>query len=578
MKQYLELVRDIRDNGSYKGDRTGTGTLSVFGRQMRFNLADGFPLVTTKKCHLKSIIHELLWFLAGDTNIKYLKENGVRIWDEWADENGDLGPVYSAAWRRLPLSGNDIITIRRKQGPEQGPVEIDTSEPKYIESEYIGDLPIRHDNNGDPYRIIKDLGTNGGRNTEYLVQFDKTLGVKVVTRPNIRSGTKISDPMAPDILGVACLGSVRSYDERTYNTWFNMLSRCYNPKNPNYIHYGGKGVYVSPRWLCFANFASDLSTLPFYEQWRRFPRDYELDKDYYGGNCYDVSTCLFLPKHMNHEISAGEQMVATHADGREYYFMTRKQLSRFFSASEETLTNYLNGKYSTSKLDGWVVRALPVDGELLVRRNIVRDQISELIDGLKRKPFSRRHIVTGWIPEFVPDEGRSFEENISRNKQALPPCHTLFQFDVTRRSDDELKSELLKKGVDVALTDLPASTVDGICHDVGVAVNRLSCQLLQRSADVFLGVPFNIASYALLTMMVAQVVSMVPGEFIWTGGDCHLYANHLEQTDLQLSREPHPLPTMKINPEVKDIFEFCFEDFELQNYVSEPAISAPVAV
>ena len=264
MKQYLDLMRHVREHGTFKSDRTGTGTYSVFGYQMRFDLGEGFPLVTTKKCHLKSIVHELLWFLKGSTNIAYLKENGVSIWDEWADENGDLGPVYGYQWRSWP---------------------------------------------------------------------------------------------APD--------------------------------------------------------------------------------------------------------------------GRHI------------------------------------------------------DQIANLMDMLKRNPDSRRLIVSAWNPALI-------------DEMALPPCHALFQF--------------------------------------YVADGKLSCQLYQRSADIFLGVPFNIASYALLTLMVAQVAGLQPGDFIWTGGDCHLYANHLEQADLQLSREPLPLPTMKLNPEVKDLFDFRFEDFELVGYESHPHIKAPVAI
>lgn len=280
MKQYLDLMRHIKDNGTFKGDRTGTGTYSVFGYQMRFNLADGFPLVTTKKVHLKSIIHELLWFLSGDTNVKYLQDNGVSIWNEWATaeqcarfgrSEGELGPVYGHQWRNFGATKN--------------------------------------------------------------------------------------------------------------------------------------------------------------------------------------------------------------ADG-----------------------------------------SFSPDGV---------DQIAALVHDLKHNPNSRRLIVSGWNPQEA-------------NQVALPPCHTLFQF--------------------------------------YVADGKLSCQLYQRSADVFLGVPFNIASYALLTMMLAQVCALQLGEFIWTGGDCHLYSNHLQQTELQLSREPLPLPTMRLNSDVKDIFAFKYDDFTLENYQSHAAIKAPVAV
>lgn len=264
MKQYLELLREIRDNGAVKMDRTGVGTKSIFGHQMRFDLSEGFPLLTTKKVHLKSIIYELLWFIAGDTNVKYLQDHKVTIWDEWADENGDLGPVYGQQWR----------------------------------------------------------------------------------------------------------------------------------------------------------------------SWKT-------------------------------------------TDGRTV------------------------------------------------------DQLSQVVDMIRNNPNSRRMLVCAWNPGDV-------------DKMALPPCHCLFQF--------------------------------------YVADGRLSCQLYQRSADTFLGVPFNIASYALLTMMIAQVCGLQPGEFIHTTGDTHLYLNHLEQADLQLSREPRPLPRMKLNPEVKSIFDFKYEDFTLEGYDPWPAIKAPVAV
>lgn len=277
MKQYLDLMRHVRDNGVFKGDRTGTGTKSVFGYQMRFNLADGFPLVTTKKCHLKSIVHELLWFLKGDTNTGYLKANGVKIWDEWATESGDLGPVYGHQWR----------------------------------------------------------------------------------------------------------------------SW----------AGPN--------------------------------------------------------------------------------------------------------------------------------GELV-------DQVSELVQMIKTKPNSRRLLISAWNPTALPDESLSPQENVAQGRMALAPCHTLFQF--------------------------------------YVAEGKLSCQLYQRSADIFLGVPFNIASYALLTLMLAQVCDLKPGDFVHTFGDAHLYSNHAEQVELQLSRTPKPLPTMKLNPAVKDIFSFRFEDFELEGYDPDPHIPAPVAI
>ena len=274
MKQYLDLIKHVIDHGITKEDRTGTGTKSVFGYQMRFDLSEGFPMVTTKKLHLKSIVYELLWFLKGDTNIQYLNDNGVKIWDAWADESGDLGPVYGYQWR----------------------------------------------------------------------------------------------------------------------------------------NWNGNGI----------------------------------------------------------------------------------------------------------------------------------DQIAEVVETIKNNPDSRRMMVSAWNPSVLPDTSRSFAENVAGNKAALPPCHAFFQFYVN----------------------------DG----------KLSCQLYQRSADIFLGVPFNIASYALLTMMIAQVTGLGYGDFIHTFGDAHIYNNHMEQINLQLSREPRPLPKMIINPEVKNIFEFSFKDFNLVAYDPHPHIRGRVSV
>ena len=277
MKQYLDLLRHVRENGTFKGDRTGTGTYSVFGYQMRFDLSEGFPLVTTKKIHFKSVVHELLWFLKGDTNTQYLKDNGVRIWDEWADENGDLGPVYGFQWRNWPNANGASV-----------------------------------------------------------------------------------------------------------------------------------------------------------------------------------------------------------------------------------------------------------------------DQVKQVVEQLKTNPNSRRIIISAWNPSDLPDETISPQQNVKEGRMALAPCHAFFQFYVS----------------------------DG----------KLSCQLYQRSADIFLGVPFNIASYALLTLMLAQVCDLEPGDFVHTLGDAHLYTNHQEQVELQLSRDPLPLPQMKINPAIKDIFDFTFDDFELVDYQHHEHIKGIVAV
>ena len=277
MREYLDLLQLILDNGRKREDRTGTGTIGIFGHQLRFDLNRGFPLVTTKKLHLKSIIHELLWFLDGDTNVGYLQKHGVKIWNEWADDNGDLGPIYGRQWRSWPTPDGDSI-----------------------------------------------------------------------------------------------------------------------------------------------------------------------------------------------------------------------------------------------------------------------DQLKQVLVDLRERPHSRRHIVSAWNPTALPDESISPQENVAQGRMALAPCHTMFQF--------------------------------------YVADNRLSLQLYQRSADVFLGVPFNIASYALLTLMVAQVLGFKPGEFVHTFGDAHIYLNHLDQVHTQMGREPYPSPRMQLNPEVDNLFNFTYDDFQLLEYQYHPAISAPISI
>lgn len=371
MKQYLDLVRKILVVGVYKEDRTGTGTFSIFGEQMRFDLSKGFPLVTAKHTHIKPIIHELLWFLKGDTNIRYLKENGVKIWDDWADKNGDLGPVYGAQWRSWPVTAEATIDA-------------------LIELACLG--------HGDTW------GNSDGN---------------MIARKALLS-----------IPGIVYNKKVFMSSGFSYSTWMSVANT-------------GKGVYDE-------------------------------------------------------------------------------------------------------------------------KGNI--DQISNLIHMLRTNPDSRRLIVSAWNPVLV-------------ESMALPPCHSFFQF-----YSEELSyysrwktAERLGHCMDEHRGKDHRDVIK-IMDSLGVPSRKLSCKLTQRSADSFLGVPYNIASYSLLTMMVAQVTNHTPGEFIWSGGDCHIYSNHVNQVDELLTRETHDLPTMTLNPNVRDIFDFKYEDFTLSNYKSNPHIPAPIAV
>jgi thymidylate synthase len=454
MRQYQDLLRQILDHGNQKTDRTGTGTLSIFGTQMRFNLAEGFPLVTTKKVHLKSIIHELLWFLRGDTNNELLEAEGVKIWREWArPEDGALGPVYGKQWRRWE--------------------QVELIAPRTF------DVPPVTSQAG----LIAGVGRNsltGGRETPALAQL--------------------------------------------YSIWNEMLHRCYDTTKRSYADYGGRGIFVDERWHDFAAFVADAYTLPNGLLKQAFPEEYELDKDYYATNKYGPDTCLWLTrKEQTINTRRGRAVRATAPWGDAVVLMDIAGLCQDHQLDESSVYKCLRGDRPAHK--GW--RFEVVDTAGLLPRLRLHDQIRQAIAEIRLRPDSRRILVSAWNVADLP-------------RMRLQPCHALFQF--------------------------------------YVADGRLSCQLYQRSADVFLGVPFNIASYALLTLMVAQVTGLQPGEFIWTGGDTHLYSNHLEQARLQLERAPRPLPTMRLNPEVQDIFGFRYEDFELLDYQPWPAIKAPVAV
>lgn len=396
MESYINLANTILETGNVRGDRTGTGTVSIFGPQLRFDLAKGFPLLTTKKMFTKGIIHELLWFLKGDTNNNSLLEHNVHIWDEWAMVKRREYSIHE----RMQLLANKI-----NKGHE----------------------PKQRDESVDLHQFCDEEGI------------------------------------------------------------------------PRYEYIEGDG---------------DLG--PIYgKQWRSW---------------------------------------------------TGKVIS------------------ADIHVDAGVAN--------IERQN--HDQIAELIEGLKKKPFSRRHIVSAWNVEDLPDESISPQENVAQGRMALAPCHCLFQFYVSALNQNEIAAMIDARG----LTDeFTIASVDALDRDMkgeeGAAVNylpafldkhnlpkyKLSCQLYQRSADYLLGVPFNIASYALLTMMIAQCVDMVPGEFIHTFGDCHIYRNHIETyLKEQQMNEPYELPKMWINPEVKNIDDFKFEDFKLIDYKSHGKIEYPISV
>lgn len=406
MKQYQDLMAEVFAKGTPKKDRTGTGTLSIFGHQMRFNLQEGFPLVTTKRCHLRSIIHELLWFLKGDTNIQYLKDNGVTIWDEWclAEDEVVNKPLVKSERAKLAVEG-----------------------------EYCKE---------DLLQLIKKLDKMGPvAGQQYL-----------------------------DEMGVP-------------KTLPSIMRR-----------------------------AGDLG--PVYgKQWRAW---------------------------QHHEIIAADD--------------------------KEGLDN------ATSKGGEWIAGGddlMNGDTTPYVYR-FETDQIAKVMDQLKNDPDNRRIIVSAWNVADLDD-------------MALAPCHAFFQFYTREMSLDERVQWAEENDNELWSDYIHATFVDentrlGWLDKAGVPTRKLSCQLYQRSCDIFLGLPFNIASYALLIHMFAQQANMVVGDFVWTGGDVHLYSNHLEQARTQLGRTPRPLPKLIIKRKPDSIFDYKFEDFDIEGYDPHPAIKAPVAI
>ena len=607
MQQYHDFLRHILTVGHRKGDRTGTGTISTFGYQMRFDLKDGFPLLGTKRVPFRSLVAELVWFLTGNTSNHVLNELGSTIWDEWslrpcdielsrkdrldffeknarfrdqlsnfvedqlclkpqmtreqaedlwlsnnyrhrfktANSVGDLGPIYQAAWRRLSHETDDVVFVKIPTSPRPGPVVYPNAIESAVrmETKYSGDLDVQHYNKGQSFRIIEEI--KGGKNTRYLIQFDKTGYSAVVTRPSIRT-QQIKDPYHPAIEGVACFGRVTTRQHRAcVDLWRNMISRCYNKRSPVFRAYGGRGVYVSPRWLCFENFFHDIKQLVNYEKWSKEPWKYDIDKDYFGTMCYDVSTCLFLKSEHNTGLTTATAMRVVSPTGLERSLFGRKAVCNFAGVSDETLRKHMSGTLSP-RLRGWRFEKITAESGYVVRPQIFIDQIANVIESLKSRPFSRRHIVSAWNVRDLPDETLTPHENVLAGKMALAPCHCFFQFYVV---------------------------------ELQTGVRQIDCQIYIRSNDAFLGTPFNIASYALLLQLMANECGYEAGTLVYTIGDAHIYTNHLDQVGELLSRTDVPLPKLNL-PKHITISNHSVEEIVkcLEGYNPHPAIKAPVAV
>lgn len=525
-EQYIDLLKDILKNGVEKQTRNGK-TLSVFGRSIRYNFKDGkFPLLTTKKMPFKTIVTELLYFLKGNTSVKYLLDNNCNIW------NGDLskyhsvdvnlykelveldpnlyegGPIYPHQWRNF---GSDTYNRKRLTSPFK---------TSFIKESH--NINSADENVGKEYStieygnyIILDSFKKGQRNvTHYKIQFLETNSIKIIRKDKL--GTNIVDLYKPIQYGVSCVGEYKKYEhlgsEKLKNVWRGMISRCYNTSNANYNYYGGKGVYVENRWLCFEYFLFDVDKIKNWKNKIENWDDYELDKDVYGnGFIYSLGTCCWLSKSENLKKSK-ENFTYKVTDGvNEYEFINHVDfMSSFNIKNQGNFASMLRG--DRPNCEGWslITKSKIKDGI---------DQIENLIHDLKNNPDSRRLIVTAWNPADAPN-------------QVLPPCHYVFQC-YTRELTWEEQVQWVLKNTDVELENL--YIVEEI-YKPSTPKRAISLSWNQRSVDTFLGLPFNIASYGLLLEIIAKEVNMVPDELIGNLGDTHLYLNHIDQAKEQISR------------------------------------------
>ncbi len=573
--KYIECVNHVLSNGVQKPNRTGIDTIGVFGYQMRFDLSDNtIPILTTKKVHTKSIIHELLWMMSGSSNIKYLQDNGVSIWDEWAATEGHLNKIYGFQWRKWETVDwmNNVVEISIRSGGVDAPFTAPTNELLEPTDEDGLTGQKLQNNRGDWFTVIRKISQQGNKNSRYLVQFENTTSLVEAFRSNLRRG-QVADPYNITVFGQGCIGEYKerpSYYNTAYNLWYNMMRRCYDTSIPEYYLYGGQGVFVDQQWRCFANFLRDIHDLVYFTQWTTHPSQYDLDKDYFGASSYSKNTCVFLPSKYNQVLPKldGSKYIATHKPtGKKYEFTVQRWFARQqgIKHSQAISTALLHSpKQQTRK---WVFEKVEPKPGCVFRQQLFTDQIAQVVDKLKHNPTDRRLIISAWNVADLP-------------QMKLPPCHYAFQFYTRPLTDQERFLAVTKRyGV---LDALEATQVQKDPHELLEDLNApkygLSVLVNQRSCDVGLGVPFNIVQYSFLLRMFAEVVNMAPGELIWNGADVHIYINHKEKLQEQVKRNMFLSPTFKFARKIGNIDDFKYEDFIVEEYESHPAIQMDVAV
>lgn len=552
MKQYLDLLKDIMENGNDRMDRTGVGTRSVFGRQIRFKMDDGFPAVTTKKLAWKAVVSELLFFLFASSNTRRLAEikndnkpynqlnekERFTIWNANYEhqgkslgyENGYLGGIYGVQWRKqytidfhtceIVDNYNYIETYKKEKFAKKDVILNDSHCGETYETK-CGKLII-----------LKKLfpKDNYSGHIYYEVQFEETNYCCEARYDAIKKGN-VKDPYKETVFGVGYFGQGVYYDskskiyERIKNIWNHMLSRCYNKLDKNYINYGGRGVKVCNRWHNFSNFCEDFEFILGFKDWMN-NKDYELDKDMFGSDTYSLETCMFLPKKYNSRLS-----IRNVFEYNDKLYIGLKNLSDETGLSYDGLQKHFYQKSNKKYIQ--VKRAVIPEGKHVRYKLKLCDQVQQVIDKIRTNPNDRRLIVSAWNP-------------CELDKMALPPCHMMYQFYV---NDD-----------------------------------KLSLMWYQRSVDSATGLPFNIASYALLLCIVAKMTNKIPNELIGTLGDTHIYKNHFEGVQEQLKRTPHKLPTLEMpdidwSGSIDDVLrQVKTSDFRLINYVHDDPIKYEMAV
>lgn len=535
--QYLDLVKDILENGSYRDGRNG-GTYSLFGRQIRFNLEEGFPLLTTKKLHWKSIAGELLWFLSGSTNNNDLEKNGVTIWREWVKDGNQLPLIYPYQWRKWDDSGNwkkhvvEIPILGDRYGNNKDfHTDIPLKQPEISDTDDLVGTVINTNSSG-PIRIIRKIGVIKG-NSHYEIQYLEGIRyIDVKSRPNILNGM-CKNPYSPlPNIPSAIKGVVKEkpiYYIKAYSLWRNMMFRCHGTNyTPCQEYYKNDGIFVDMDWRCFENFLADLPGIPGFHNWVSAPDMYSLDKDYFCASYYGKYSTIFIPNVYNSchlPQMDGSKIVATSMiNGEAFEFTSPSFFIENYALKDKDIVNRAF-RLQNGKTKKWNFEKIHPKEGFVFRQRFFIDQISLLIENIKDDPYSRRHIISAW--------------NVAQiDKMALPPCHCLFQFFVDN--------------------------------------GKLSCHLYQRSCDIGLGLPYNIASYALLTHLIARETGLKVADLVISFGDIHVYENHVEALKTQLERQPMPFPHLYI-PSDKGIFDLTFPDIQLRHYEAHPHIKMEVS-